>query len=96
MQNKGYEICEKNFRVRGGEVDLIAKKGDITVFVEVKYRENTDFVHPLELFDFRKKTPFLRAMYEYMYEHHINEENCQVDLIAILPIATGYRIFHKQ
>ncbi len=96
LQEKWYSICDKNFRVYGGEIDIIAKKDEIFYFIEVKYRENADFVHPLELFDFRKKKPFLRAFYEYISLYDIDEENCQIDLIAILPNQTGHKIFHKK
>lgn len=66
LEKHGFEILAKNFRVHGGEVDIVAKKGENIHFVEVKFRKNAEFSHPLELFDFRKKTPFLRAMYEYI------------------------------
>ena len=66
LESKWYEILEKNFRVRGGEVDLIAKKEEKYFFVEVKFRKNSDFSHPLELFDFRKAKPFMRTFFEYI------------------------------
>lgn len=96
LQNHGYEILAKNFRVFGGEVDIIAKKDEKIFFVEVKFRKNAEFSHPLELFDFRKAKPFLRAMYEYISRENLEEENCQIDLVAILKTRDGYRIFHKK
>ena len=44
----GYEILERNYRCRAGEIDLIAKDHDFLVFVEVKYRENASMGTPLE------------------------------------------------
>ena len=38
LEKKGYFIIEKNYRVRQGEIDLIARDGACIVFVEVKYR----------------------------------------------------------
>jgi putative endonuclease len=35
---KGYKVRERNFRIKGGEVDIIATKGNLIVFVEVKAR----------------------------------------------------------
>ena len=96
LESKWYEILEKNFRVRGGEVDLIAKKEEKYFFVEVKFRKNSDFSHPLELFDFRKAKPFMRTFFEYISEKNIDEDDCQIDLIGILPTESGYRIFHKK
>lgn len=37
-----YKILEKNFRTNTGEIDIIAKKGETIVFVEVKFRTNTE------------------------------------------------------
>ena len=96
LESKWYEILEKNFRVRGWEIDLIAKKEEKYFFVEVKFRKNLDFSHPLELFDFRKAKPFMRAFFDYISEKNIDEDDCQIDLIGILPTESGYRIFHKK
>ncbi|MCD8090334.1 MAG: YraN family protein [Clostridiales bacterium] len=38
MTSKGYKILERNYFKRGGEIDIIAEKDDVLVFVEVKYR----------------------------------------------------------
>jgi putative endonuclease len=35
---KGYRICERNFRVREGEIDIVAQHGDLLAFVEVRCR----------------------------------------------------------
>lgn len=48
LAGKGYQILTKNFTIRGGEVDLVARDGNILVFVEVKMRSNTSFGSALE------------------------------------------------
>jgi putative endonuclease len=48
LAGKGYQILTKNFTIRGGEVDLVARDGNILVFVEVKMRSNTAFGSALE------------------------------------------------
>jgi putative endonuclease len=48
LQKLGYQILTKNFTIRGGEVDLVARDGNILVFVEVKMRSNTAFGSALE------------------------------------------------
>lgn len=40
LQQHGYKIIERNWRVKAGEIDIIAEKGDVVHFVEVKYRKN--------------------------------------------------------
>lgn len=38
----------------------------------------------------------MRAFFEYISEKNIDEDDCQIDLIGILPTESGYRIFHKK
>ena len=38
LTNKGYKIIKRNYRCKLGEIDLIAKKDDRIIFIEVKYR----------------------------------------------------------
>ena len=44
----GYRILTRNFRIEGGEVDVIARDGDTLVFVEVKTRRGLAYGHPFE------------------------------------------------
>ena len=47
LQKNGYSILDTNFKFgRFGEIDVIAKKDDITVFIEIKYRLSTSFGSP--------------------------------------------------
>ncbi len=41
--SKGYRIVETNYKKRYGEIDIIVRKGDTLIFVEVKTRKNADF-----------------------------------------------------
>jgi putative endonuclease len=50
-----YEILETNFRLKMGEIDIIAEKDDCTVFVEVKTRKGTRFGNASEYVDSRKQ-----------------------------------------
>jgi putative endonuclease len=43
LKAQGLYILERNYRVKGGEIDLIARDGDITVFVEVRLRRSAAF-----------------------------------------------------
>ncbi len=48
LKKLGYKIIEKNFRIRGGEIDVIALDGNILVYVEVKTRTSHRFGLPEE------------------------------------------------
>ena len=43
LHRRGYEILERRYRTRFGEIDIVARDGDVTVFVEVKARDGDDF-----------------------------------------------------
>lgn len=43
LVSKGLKVLERNFRIRGGEIDLIALDGATVVFVEVRFRRRNDF-----------------------------------------------------
>ena len=46
LAKKGYELIARNFRYGRNEIDLIVKKADVLVFVEVKMRSSNAFGYP--------------------------------------------------
>lgn len=54
LQKKGYKIIERNFTIRGGEIDIVAIDGDALVFVEVKTRSSHQFGLPAESINYYK------------------------------------------
>jgi putative endonuclease len=63
---EGYRLLERNYRIRSGEIDLIAEEGEILCFVEVRSRRNAELGHPLETIDHRKRRRLLRAAEHYL------------------------------
>lgn len=61
LEKRGYRLVEKNFTIRGGEIDLIMEKGDELIFVEVKTRRNDHYGSPLESITPQKKQRMIRA-----------------------------------
>jgi putative endonuclease len=57
---------ERNFRARGGEIDIVGRQGDILVFVEVRYREEEEFGAPEETVGFPKRRKVAAAAREYI------------------------------
>ncbi|MBF0440261.1 MAG: YraN family protein, partial [Magnetococcales bacterium] len=55
LQKKGYQILDRNVRFRGGELDVVAKQGEILVFCEVKARRGQGTGGPGEAIDPRKQ-----------------------------------------
>ena len=57
----GYKIVERNFCCRQGEIDIIARKGDVVAFVEVKQRKNADFGEAREFVTYSKQRRVIAA-----------------------------------
>ena len=57
----GYHIMESNFRCRSGEIDIIARRGGVVAFVEVKLRKNADFGEAREFVTFSKQRRVVSA-----------------------------------
>lgn len=95
LEWKGYFFIEQNYQIKGWEIDLIMKNWDIIVFIEVKYRKNEDYWHPLDTFTISKRKTLKRTIMMYISKNKINLEKIQVDFIGIMPNAIwGHRIWH--
>ncbi len=85
LAERGYSILERNYRCRAGEIDLIAMHGGYLVFIEVKYRADSQAGYGAEAVDGRKQRRILRAASWYLYEKHIGaEQPCRFDVISFL------------
>lgn len=91
LEQKGYQILERNYRCRQGEIDLVAMDGSYLVFVEVKYRSNRGKGHPAEAVNVRKQQRITRAAVYYCYKHRIPEDHpCRFDVVSILDSETEH------
>jgi len=54
-EHRGYRIVDRNWRCRDGELDLVARRGDVVVFCEVKTRSSSAFGAPVEAVTWRKQ-----------------------------------------
>ena len=86
LQNKGYFIIEKNFQVRQGEIDIIARDGSTIVFIEVKYRCSSGSGHPLEAVTLAKQRKICKTALFFMNKNKISTVNTSIrfDVIGIL------------
>lgn len=80
--NEGYNILEQNWRHHKCEVDLIAWKGEVLHFVEVKTRTTEDFGLPEEKVNKKKISNLLKAASEYIYQHP-EWKRIQLDILSI-------------
>jgi len=91
LKKKGYEVIERNYRKPWGEVDVVASKGGVVKFVEVKAVTGSapgDFsremsANPEELIDSRKLKKIARTAELYMQERKDTREY-QIDAVGVI------------
>lgn len=81
---QGYELIQRNYRCKVGEIDIIARHGEVLCFVEVRSRRSADFGHPLETVDRRKQTRIIRAAQHYLTAHRGGDAPVRFDVVAIV------------
>jgi len=69
LTERGYTISARNYRIKGGEIDIIAENGDYIAFVEVKSRRPDCLVSGFEAVNKRKKGLIIRAASDYCCKH---------------------------
>lgn len=86
LQQQGLQLIERNYRCRQGEIDLIMRDKQGTVFVEVRYRSNPNFGGGAESVDQRKQHKLIAAAAHYLQQHHtLAQQPARFDVIAIAP-----------
>ncbi len=84
LRKQGYQIIEKNYRSRLGEIDIVAKEDESIVFVEVKTRCSTDFGLPEEALSYDKRRRLSKLALGYLVHRRIKDTNCRFDVVSIL------------
>jgi putative endonuclease len=83
LQSHGYHILLRNYRVRYGEIDIIAQKHETLIFVEVKTRSTVLFGFPEEAVTQKKLHELIRTAQWYLIEHPDAPKKQQIDVLAI-------------
>ena len=83
LERRGYAIIARRYRVRGGELDVIARDGETIVFVEVKTRVGRLFGEAAEAVTPLKQLRMTRLAEEYLVRHHLADCPCRFDVVSI-------------
>ncbi len=85
LHRKGYVLWERNFRRKGGEIDLIMNRSSQIVFVEVKSRSTAKFGMPYEAASKKKMKSVFQTADRYLHERGLTEGwDIRYDVISIL------------
>ncbi len=80
LEQSGLKLLQRNYRVRGGEIDLIALDGDATVFIEVKQRSRDSHGTAGEFITAKKAMLIRRAALQYLERDDVF---CRFDAVLI-------------
>ena len=85
LTRHGVKILERNFACKLGEIDLICLDKGCFVFVEVKYRKNTNYGYPMEAVSKNKRRKIILVSgYYRMLKHFSDNISMRFDVISIL------------
>ncbi len=83
LERLGYRIAARNFRLRAGEIDIVAWDGSTLVFVEVKTKAQQQFGRPKDMVTRRKQLTLERVAMGYIQRHGHEGTDIRFDVIAV-------------
>ena len=83
LKKLGYRIIETNYRCPLGEIDVVAKDGDVLVFVEIKTRRDRSLGEAKEAVHRRKQGQLSKVALAYLKSNHLLGSKARFDVVAI-------------
>ena len=80
---KGYEILDRNYRTKISEIDIIAIKSEILVFVEVKTRTNINYGYPYEAVNLKKQDKIIKSSLIFIKQNKLINYQIRYDIIEV-------------
>ena len=83
LERCGYAILARRYRTRFGEIDIVARDGDATVFVEVKARAGDEFGGAAAAVTEWKQRRLTYMAIDYLSRHRLHDQPCRFDVVTI-------------
>lgn len=81
LKRKKYKVLKRNWNIKIGEIDILARDKDIIVIVEVKTKTNPLFGHPAEMVDYFKQNKLIQIA-KYLEKLYPNSQ-LRIDVVAV-------------
>jgi putative endonuclease len=96
LAQRGWSILDRRFRNGHRDLDLVAERGGVVAFVEVKTRRGKDFGHPVEAVNWRKQRELTRSASVWMARYGAGERMFRFDVVGVLISNAGARVRHVE
>lgn len=83
LESLGYQVVERNYRCREGEIDIVTREGGDLAFVEVKSRRSDVDSAASEAVTRRKRSRIVKAALAYLSERSLGEVGCRFDVAEV-------------
>ncbi len=94
LARRGFIVLARNFRTRGGEIDIVAREGETLVFVEVRSRREGSPWSPEASVGPRKQARIARAAVAWLRRHGGADRPCRFDVVAVRVGEGRLRVHH--
>ena len=89
LERAGWTVLHRNFRLGHREVDLVARRGEVVAFVEVKTRAGLGYGHPLEAITLKKRREIQRVAQCWVDRHGRPGDEYRYDAVSVLIVDGG-------
>jgi putative endonuclease len=83
LRSRGYVILDRRYRTRSGEIDIVARDGQMLVFVEVKARVSEACGTAREAVTARKRHQLIRVAADYLAKQRLSDVAVRFDVVTI-------------
>ncbi|MGZ4105166.1 MAG: YraN family protein [Actinomycetota bacterium] len=96
LSGRGWTIVERNIRYRDGEIDIVARRGGVLAFVEVKTRRSSAFGSPAEAVTPHKQRKIRALASRYLSERRPGARTIRFDIVDIARDRGAFRVTHLE
>ena len=89
LEAAGYTVLDTNWVWGRGELDCVARDGDLLCFVEVKTVQGEGFGSPFEKVTLEKQRQIIRVAQAFRKHHRVMDVNCRFDVVGVWLDGTG-------
>ena len=91
-ETQGYRVSDRKWRVREGEIDVVAQRGSTVVFCEVKTRRSDAYGLPSEAVGFRKQAKLRNLALLWLNAHAVRADVLRFDVASVRPNGRGWDV----